>query len=52
VGEGRLPWTNLWRAGVAAGAELMIAEHDAPTDVERFARVSAAAIKLYARQVH
>lgn len=42
VGEGVLPWAALWRAAEAAGAEIMVAEHDNPSDAERFARVSYA----------
>lgn len=38
VGHGRLDWQTLWDASVAAGAQLMIAEHDQPTDWRRFAR--------------
>ncbi len=45
VGEGVLPWPSLWRACVAAGAEVMIAEHDNPSDFARFARTSGTAMK-------
>ena len=45
VGEGALPWPALWSACVAAGAEVMIAEHDNPSDFDRFARVSIAALR-------
>ena len=45
VGEGVLPWPSLWRACVAAGAEIMIAEHDNPSDFARFARTSGTAMK-------
>ena len=38
---GLLPWRELWPVCVAAGAETMIAEHDNPSDFERFVRVSA-----------
>ena len=41
VGTGTLPWDELWRLCVAAGADIMIAEHDNPSDFDRFARVSA-----------
>ena len=37
VGAGILPWQEFWDLGVAAGAEAMIAEHDNPSDLERFA---------------
>ena len=49
VGTGTLPWSELWRQCVAAGAEMMIAEHDNPSDFDRFARVSAAAMRAYAK---
>ena len=49
VGAGTLPWSELWRQCVAAGAEMMIAEHDNPSDFDRFARVSAAAMRGYAK---
>ena len=45
VGAGVLPWAALWSACVAAGAEIMIAEHDNPSDFARFARTSSAAMK-------
>jgi sugar phosphate isomerase/epimerase len=45
VGAGALPWRALWPQCVAAGAEIMVAEHDNPNDYERFARVSAAAMR-------
>jgi sugar phosphate isomerase/epimerase len=45
VGAGVMPWQTLWARCVAAGAEIMIAEHDAPSDFQRFARVSAAAMR-------
>jgi sugar phosphate isomerase/epimerase len=45
VGEGVLPWAALWNACVVAGAEIMIAEHDNPSDFARFARRSGAAMK-------
>ena len=48
VGEGILDWPDLWRAAVAAGAEVMVAEHDRPSDGERFARTSAAAMARFA----
>jgi sugar phosphate isomerase/epimerase len=49
VGEGVLPWPALWSACVAAGAEVMIAEHDNPNDFERFARRAGSAMRTYAK---
>ncbi len=49
VGTGTLPWSELWPQCVTAGAEMMIAEHDNPSDFDRFARVSAAAMRAYAK---
>jgi sugar phosphate isomerase/epimerase len=46
-GEGVLPWPALWSACVAAGAEVMIAEHDNPSDFDRFARVSCTAMRTF-----
>jgi hypothetical protein len=37
----RANWPRYWHAAVQAGAELMVAEHDAPSDWRRFARVNA-----------
>jgi len=48
VGEGIVDWPVLWDAAVAAGSQLMIAEHDDPSDYVRFARTSAAAMKRLA----
>jgi sugar phosphate isomerase/epimerase len=48
VGAGVMDWPLYWRAAVQAGAELMIAEHDAPADWRRFARVSATAMRRLA----
>ncbi|ALN75398.1 MULTISPECIES: sugar phosphate isomerase/epimerase [unclassified Aureimonas] len=47
VGEGVLDWEALWKAGKAAGADLMIAEHDNPSDFTRFARTSLAAFRRF-----
>jgi sugar phosphate isomerase/epimerase len=44
VGAGRLPWAELWAGAVAAGAEIMIAEHDNPSDFRRFAANSLRAM--------
>lgn len=40
LGHGRLDWQRLWDASVAAGVELMVVEHDQPSDWRRFARRS------------
>lgn len=40
VGHGTLDWQTLWNASVAAGSQLMIVEHDQPSDWTRFARRS------------
>lgn len=37
VGHGVMDWQALWDASVAAGAGLMVAEHDQPSDWRRFA---------------
>lgn len=49
VGAGVLPWAELWPLSLAAGAEVMIAEHDNPSDFARFAQVSADAMRGYAK---
>ena len=41
VGTGTVDWAALWPIAVRAGASLMIAEHDKPSDFARFATVSA-----------
>jgi len=48
VGAGIMDWPRYWQAAVEAGAELMVAEHDAPSDWRRFARVSAVAMRRLA----
>lgn len=45
VGHGTLDWQTLWDASVAADAQLMIAEHDQPTDWTRFARRAIASMR-------
>jgi sugar phosphate isomerase/epimerase len=45
VGHGTLDWTRLLEAARAAGATLLVAEHDRPSDVARFARRTLATIK-------
>lgn len=47
VGSGLVPWPKLWRVAVAAGAGLMIAEHDNPSDFDRFARRSIEAMRAF-----
>jgi sugar phosphate isomerase/epimerase len=37
IGSGRLPIADIWEAGVAAGSQLMVVEHDLPSDYRRFA---------------
>lgn len=49
VGTGTLDWARFWRAGREAGATLMIAEHDNPSDFGRFARTSFAAMQRYSQ---
>jgi len=48
VGTGIVDWKTLWGQAVAAGAEIMVAEHDNPSDAVRFANTSAAAMKKLA----
>lgn len=45
VGHGTMDWQALWDASVAAGAGLMIAEHDQPADWRRFATRAVASMK-------
>jgi sugar phosphate isomerase/epimerase len=40
LGHGVMDWQTLWDASVAAGAGLMVVEHDLPSDWRRFARRS------------
>jgi sugar phosphate isomerase/epimerase len=47
VGAGILPWQDYWDLGVAAGAEAMIAEHDNPSNLPRFAHASAEAMRRF-----
>ena len=47
VGTGVMPWSTLWPLCAASGAEIMVAEHDNPSDFDRFARVTAAAMQRY-----
>jgi sugar phosphate isomerase/epimerase len=48
VGAGTVPWKSLWPKAVAAGARLMVAEHDNPNDFKRFAATSAKAMAALA----
>jgi len=47
VGTGVMPWQAYWDLAVASGAEIMIGEHDNPSDLARFARVSAEAMRRF-----
>ena len=40
LGYGVMDWQTLWDASVMAGSELMVVEHDQPSDWTRFARRS------------
>jgi sugar phosphate isomerase/epimerase len=45
LGHGVMDWQTLWNASVAAGSQLMVAEHDHPSDWTRFARRSIKAVR-------
>ncbi len=45
LGHGVMDWQKLWDASVAAGAGLMVVEHDLPLDWKRFARRSIETMK-------
>jgi sugar phosphate isomerase/epimerase len=47
VGAGTLPWQDYWDLAVASGARIMVAEHDNPSDLARFATTSAAAMRRF-----
>jgi len=47
VGHGRLDWSVLAPAAVKAGAQLLVVEHDAPSDFERCARRSYATVATW-----
>ena len=49
VGTGIVPWAELWPLCVAAGAEIMVAEHDNPSDFNRFASAAADAMRRCAK---
>lgn len=48
VGEGVMDWPALWRAAEAAGTRIFVAEHDNPSDWDRFARRSRDTMKRLA----
>jgi sugar phosphate isomerase/epimerase len=45
LGQGILDWQTLWDASVEAGSQLMVVEHDQPSDWKRFATRSIAAMR-------
>ena len=47
VGHGTLDWTKLLPAARKAGATLLVAEHDKPNDVARFARRTIATVTTW-----
>lgn len=53
IGLGTVDWDSLWPKCIAAGAEIMVAEHDQPLDYADFARGSIATMKaLQAKSGH
>jgi sugar phosphate isomerase/epimerase len=48
VGTGVVDWAAIWPLCVKAGAQIMVAEHDNPSDLKRFATVSAEAMRRLA----
>jgi len=48
VGAGIVDWTNLWPLCVEGGAQIMVAEHDNPSDLARFAAASAKTMRQLA----
>ena len=50
VGHGTVDWAALWRKCGTTAARLMIAEHDNPSDGDRFARRSFAAMNALAKE--
>ncbi len=48
VGTGIVGWSALWSVCRRAGAEIMVAEHDNPSDTARFARRSLGAMSGFA----
>lgn len=49
LGHGILDWQSLWDAAVASGSQLMIVEHDQPSDWRRFARRSIETMRAIGR---
>ena len=49
LGHGVMDWQALWNASVAAGALLMVVEHDLPSDWTRFARRSIVTMRRIGR---
>ncbi len=49
LGHGTLDWQTLWDASVAAGSQLMIVEHDQPSDWTRFASRSIETLRKIGR---
>lgn len=48
VGHGTLPWKDLWKVvREKTGAQYVVAEHDNPNDIDRFASRSIATIKSF-----
>ena len=48
VGQGTLPWADLYKTiTTKSAAKYVVAEHDNPSDIERFASRSIAAIKSF-----
>lgn len=47
VGHGTLDWSKIIPAGLKAGAQTLVVEHDNPADFERFARRSIATAKSW-----
>jgi sugar phosphate isomerase/epimerase len=45
LGHGVMDWQTLWDASVKAGSQLMVVEHDLPSDWTRFARRSIDTMK-------
>lgn len=48
IGAGIVPWPKLWKTAITAGASLLVAEHDNPSDFDRFARRSIDAMRAFA----
>ncbi|TPW28104.1 sugar phosphate isomerase/epimerase family protein [Pararhizobium mangrovi] len=48
VGHGTMDWPRLWERSLAAGAGLMVVEHDKPSDWKRFASRTIEAVRGFA----